>query len=70
MAADYLIADAYWQHQPQHQRTMEWFADLDDAAARAIGHVLAPRQDLLAHCRQLAAGWTLRSNVLANLLGN
>ncbi|WP_158224198.1 protein kinase domain-containing protein [Micromonospora wenchangensis] len=62
----YFTADAQRGDAGQRARTLEWLAELDEAAARPISRTMAPRPELVEYYRE--AGWHPRSVVLQALL--
>ncbi|MGP3934259.1 protein kinase domain-containing protein [Nonomuraea sp. KM88] len=67
VALQYFLADMHTQSGRQRDRTLEWLADLDGAAARVMHRVLTPRRDLVTYYKQ-ARTWQPRSDLLSALL--
>jgi len=65
-AADYFVADSYWAYDPQRRRTMEWLAELEDHAGRAMARSMAGRNEVISYYSE--RGWQPRSVVLGTLL--
>ncbi|GHJ57008.1 hypothetical protein Nm8I071_63150 [Nonomuraea sp. TT08I-71] len=66
VATYYFTADAQRGDAGQRARTLEWLAELDDAAARPISRIIAPRPELVEYYRE--PGWQARSVVLQAVL--
>ncbi|MEU5839686.1 serine/threonine-protein kinase [Streptomyces diacarni] len=66
LAADFFAADVHWRDQEQRKRSLEWLADLQAPADRALAPVLGAQPDAMEYYRE--PGWQARSVVLATIL--
>jgi eukaryotic-like serine/threonine-protein kinase len=66
LAADFFAADVHWRDQEQRRRSLEWLADLQTPADRAIAPVLGARPDVVEYYKE--PGWQARSVVLGTIL--
>ncbi len=66
LAADFFAADVHWRDQEQRRRSLEWLADLQAPADRALAPVLGARPEAVEYYRE--PGWQARSVVLAAIL--
>ncbi|MFI6271162.1 protein kinase domain-containing protein [Micromonospora zamorensis] len=66
VATYYFAADAQRGDGGQRARTLEWLAELDDAAARPISRTIAPRPELVEYYRE--PGWHPSNVVLQAML--
>ncbi|GIF68770.1 hypothetical protein Ais01nite_68050 [Asanoa ishikariensis] len=66
VASYYFPADAHRGDTGQRARTLEWLAELDDAAARPISRMIAPKPELVEYYRE--PGWHPASVVLQAVL--
>ncbi|MDG9685725.1 hypothetical protein QC334_23845 [Streptomyces sp. DH18] len=66
LAADFFAADVHWRNQEQRRRSLEWLADLQAPADRALAPVLGARTDVVEYYKE--PGWQARSVVLGTIL--
>jgi serine/threonine-protein kinase len=68
VAGEFFSADVFWNHQGQRRRTMEWLADLQAPADRAMARVMAASAAVTAYYKEV--GWRPRSVILGTILEN
>ncbi|MFD7460267.1 MULTISPECIES: serine/threonine-protein kinase [unclassified Streptomyces] len=66
LAGDFFAADVRWRDPEQRRRSLEWLADLQAPADRALAPVLGARPDVVEYYRE--PGWQARSVVLSTIL--